>query len=223
MADQTNQTPNKKSTPFITQESIAPAAIKQRHLVASPTQVGDMYYGKDGNSFANLSIGANGSVLYSTGSAPVWLTIGSSSQVLTVSGGLPVWATPASRGNTINLYTNSTTTGGSTSSTSFVDIPNCVTPSVTTTKISNVLLTFSTSTFLSNTATANFQIVRGSTVLSAAFTYDESGSAGLNQIVSFSAVDASLAAGTYTWKVQYKTSANTLTANPNVITALVIQ
>ena len=59
---------------FITQESIAPAAIKQRHLVPSPTQKGDIYYGKDGNSFANLPIGRSNQYLTVTGGVPAWQT-----------------------------------------------------------------------------------------------------------------------------------------------------
>lgn len=60
----------------ITQDAILPGSIKQRHLVPSPTQKGDMYYGKDGNAFSNLPIGTNG-------------------QQLTVSSGVPAWTTPA--------------------------------------------------------------------------------------------------------------------------------
>lgn len=214
---------NSKSTPFLTQESIAPGAIKQRHLVASPTQKGDMYYGLDGNSFANLKIGANGAVLYANNSIPVWLPIGSSSQVLTVTGGLPVWVTPAASGNTVTLLTNSTFTGSSTSSASLVDITNCVTSSITTTKTANVLITFTGNFSISNSARANWQIVRGSTSIGPAAVLDIAGSGASNTAVSMTVVDAALAAGTYTWKVQHDTSANTLTTGVAVITAMIVQ
>lgn len=57
---------------FITQESIAPAAIKQRHLVAAPTRRGDIYFGSDGNAFANLPVGLTGQVLTVLDGVPSW-------------------------------------------------------------------------------------------------------------------------------------------------------
>jgi hypothetical protein len=57
--------------PSIRQEMILPGVIKQRHLVSSPTQVGDMYYG-NGNSFLNLPAGIAGQVLTISGGVPVW-------------------------------------------------------------------------------------------------------------------------------------------------------
>jgi hypothetical protein len=96
----------------ITQESIVPGAIKQRHLVASPTRIGDLYYGKDGNSFTNLGIGTEG-------------------QVLTVSSGVPSWQT-VSYGH---MYIYNLGTGSTTVTVSAVDtyyqIPSGVTGGVT--------------------------------------------------------------------------------------------
>ena len=57
--------------PIISQQNIAPGAIKQRHLVPSPTQKGDMYYGQNGG-FANLPIGIIGQVLTIVGGVPTW-------------------------------------------------------------------------------------------------------------------------------------------------------
>lgn len=69
-----SQQRNQETSLFITQENIAPGSLKQRHMVSSPTQIGDMYFGRDGNSFGNLPIGTTG-------------------QLLTVDSGLPVWQT----------------------------------------------------------------------------------------------------------------------------------
>lgn len=57
---------------FITQENISPSAIKQRHLVSSPSQKGMIYYGKDGNSFSALSIGTTGQILTVVAGVPAW-------------------------------------------------------------------------------------------------------------------------------------------------------
>jgi hypothetical protein len=57
---------------LVTQQMILPGTIKQRHLVGNPTQVGDMYYGLDGNSFANLPIGSEAAVLSVASGVPVW-------------------------------------------------------------------------------------------------------------------------------------------------------
>lgn len=81
-----------KNALFITQESIGQGAIKQRHLVPSPTRKGDLYYGKDGNSFANLPIGKVG-------------------QVLTVSGGVPIWQYLLTTGVAANRPTTGAFTG----------------------------------------------------------------------------------------------------------------
>lgn len=60
------------SSLFNTQQDMAPGAVKQRHLVPSPTQPGDLYYGKDGNSFTNLSAGTSGQVLTISNGVPSW-------------------------------------------------------------------------------------------------------------------------------------------------------
>lgn len=77
--DTTNQQPDDPTSdnkigspiPIISQQNIAPGAIKQRHLVPSPTQKGDMYYGQNGG-FANLPIGMANQVLKVIGGVPVW-------------------------------------------------------------------------------------------------------------------------------------------------------
>lgn len=63
---------NNSRTDFLTQENFAPGAIKQRHLVSAPTQKGDVYFGKDGNSFQNLPIGEEGEVIQVHSGVPVW-------------------------------------------------------------------------------------------------------------------------------------------------------
>lgn len=60
------------AVPILDQQSLIPGAIKQRHLVPQPTQPGDLYYGKDGNSFTNLSIGDDNQILMASGGVPVW-------------------------------------------------------------------------------------------------------------------------------------------------------
>lgn len=69
----TTQPDNKIGSPIpiISQQNIAPGAIKQRHLVPSPTQKGDMYYGSNGG-FANLPVGTSGQVLTILNGVPVW-------------------------------------------------------------------------------------------------------------------------------------------------------
>jgi|GEM_PF-4669993 len=57
----------------ITQEMIFPGVVKQRHLVASPTQKGDTYYG-GGNSFVNLPIGTSYQLLAVVEGVPAWIT-----------------------------------------------------------------------------------------------------------------------------------------------------
>jgi hypothetical protein len=59
----------------ISQQDIIPAAIKQRHLTPSPAQPGDLYYGKDGNSFESLPIGANGQILTVASGVPAWESV----------------------------------------------------------------------------------------------------------------------------------------------------
>ncbi len=60
---------------LITQEMIAPGAVRPLHLVPAPIALGDIYYSK-GINFGTLGIGTTG-------------------QVLTVAKGIPSWATPA--------------------------------------------------------------------------------------------------------------------------------
>lgn len=79
--------------PIISQQNIAPGAIKQRHLVPSPTQKGDMYYGQNGG-FANLPVGTNGALLNVASNIPTWLPVGTTNQVLTMIGGVPTWTIP---------------------------------------------------------------------------------------------------------------------------------
>lgn len=62
--------------PFVaTQANIGAAAVKQRHLVAQPTQPGDMYCGLDGNSFSNIPIGTSGQVLMVVSGFPAWVSL----------------------------------------------------------------------------------------------------------------------------------------------------
>lgn len=56
------------------QADIIPGSIKQRHMVPSPSQPGDLYYGLDGNSFTNVPIGASGQFLTVVNGVPDWKT-----------------------------------------------------------------------------------------------------------------------------------------------------
>lgn len=70
---------------------------------------GDLIYGLTATTANRLAIGAAGSILRSTGSAPSWLAIGSSGYVLTSTGTAPSWASVASLNGVINAigYDNS--------------------------------------------------------------------------------------------------------------------
>lgn len=59
----------------ITQDSILPGSIKQRHLSAAPTKKGDIYYGKDGNSLTPLALGTAGYVITATATGPAYQAI----------------------------------------------------------------------------------------------------------------------------------------------------
>jgi hypothetical protein len=59
------------------------------------TTAGDMAYFTSNTARARLGIGAAGSLLRSTGSAPAWLAPGTEGKVLTISAGVPAWVAPA--------------------------------------------------------------------------------------------------------------------------------
>ncbi len=63
---------------LITGEMIAPGAVTQRHLYPGNSNIGDLYYGKDGVRFSELTIGTSGQVLTVTSGVPTWQTVSSS-------------------------------------------------------------------------------------------------------------------------------------------------
>ena len=67
-----NQSFKNQQLPLVTQELIAPAAIKQQHLVANPVRTGDLYYGLYGGNFTGLAVGTTGQVLMVIGGFPSW-------------------------------------------------------------------------------------------------------------------------------------------------------
>ena len=58
--------------PLMFQQNIAPAAVKQQHLVPHPCQKGDIYYGYDGINFKRIAIGLVGQVLTVVNGIPAW-------------------------------------------------------------------------------------------------------------------------------------------------------
>lgn len=77
---------------YVMSQNIAPGAINQQHLLASPVAKSDLYYGRDGVHFARLAIGLIG-------------------QVLTVSNGVPAWQYLMTTGVAANRPTSGSFTG----------------------------------------------------------------------------------------------------------------
>lgn len=172
-----------KAASVITQDSILPSTIKQRHLVASPTQVGDLYYGLGGN-FGNLKIG----------------TV---NQILTVVNGIPAWKTV---NPSVITKLGTVTSSFATASNSFVDVTGA-SISITTAVSCNIYVVFS-GDWLSNGTHFNYlQLLRGTTVLAQNIDYQDT--AAVQHIFSMSHLDLAVAAGTYTYKAQMKVDAGT--------------
>lgn len=57
---------------YVLSQNLAPNAVNQQHLLASPVAKGDIYYGRDGVHFARVGIGLTGQVLTVSNGVPVW-------------------------------------------------------------------------------------------------------------------------------------------------------
>lgn len=172
---------------IITQESIVPGSIKQRHLVPSPTQVGDLYYGRDGNSFGRIGVGTTGQVLTVSGGEPAWQSLPAPpSSPLTTKGDIYTYSTqdarlPVGSNNTILIADSSQTTGQR-----WGQLPNCSVTRTSAQTISNNSTTsvnFTTENFdtdnMHDNSTNNTRITAvtaGKYIIGATFQFDDNGS-----------------------------------------------
>lgn len=128
--------------------------------------------------------------------------------------------TESTVGQNVTLY-SAGGAGGNTTSSSYVDVTNS-SITLTTTATANVLINVALQWQNTTVSNNNFRIVRGVTAIGQAMNFDTIVSTD-NTSAHLTAVDASLAAGTYTYKVQMNTSANTLTVGTVAITIMVVQ
>lgn len=160
---------------------------------------------------ANLKIAsqAQGDILYAS-SASVWtrLGAGTNGQFLKTqgAGANPTWATPSAPSAT----QNATAGGISTASATFVDVTNAtLTIAPTATFTAHVVCTGHF--YNASAAQMYFQLLRGSTVISSVYELDVNANMASQRIsLALSCVDAAVASGSTTYKLQVKTSAGTV-------------
>ena len=175
---------------------------------ALPNHEHDPAVTRDGGSLAANATSAglsDQSLLVSDGSNLQELTVGSDTNVLSISGGSLGWSAAASGGATLTRHSVTQNTATSTSSTSYVDVPNMDT-TMTGTGAGNCISFYTTTVQSSNDFAFTCEWSTDGNIPSSP-TYDGTGGAGLG--VNFSSVSLTLGSQTVKW-MQKLTSAGTL-------------
>lgn len=235
---QTDGNKGNQTLPRVSQDQIIPGAVKQRHLQSSPTQKGDMYYGKDGNSFANLPIGGTGALLNVKAGVPAWVAAGATGALLNIASGTPTWLAPGSNTQVLTITGGVPTWAASPKATTLIGFSQAqdnTTFNATLTKIAHVqmVLTVTSAVYVSASmdafcATTNLTyrlFLRRDGVTKTTGPFSMLSSTGnLRNCAATSFVESGLVAGTYNYELWTQNTADntTISVGDSVISVLAI-